>query len=207
MSHRKKVDYYESFCEMMEYACEAARLLNDIFNNFNVAEIDEKRDEMHSIEHSADIQRRLLLNKLSKEFITPMDREDIMALADGIDNITDHIEDVLLRVYMYNISYIREDGKKFATVVVKCCESLKKLLKEFHNYRKSEKIEDLMAEVNRYEEVADQMFTESTRTLYVECKDPIEVMSWDQTLHYLENCCDACEDVSNIVESVIMKTI
>ncbi len=205
MMRKKPVNYFEGFVNLMEYTCEAANLLHDIFQRYNVSELEEKMEEMHAIEHSADIQRRIFVNKLARDFITPLEREDIMDLADAIDNITDNIEDVLLRLYMYNISAIREDGQKFTSVIVKCCNSLKHMLEEFHNYKKSEKINDLIYEVNRLEEVGDKLFTESIRNLYVTCKDPIEIMSWDQTLHYLESCCDACEDASNIVESVIMK--
>lgn len=206
MAHKKHVDYFEGFVELMEYACEAAVLLHDIFGNFDEELLSEKMEEMHAIEHAGDIQRSILMNKLAREFITPIEREDIMDLADAIDNVTDNIEDVLLRLYMFNIKSIRGDGKLFTQVVVKCCNRLKLVLQEFHNFRNSKTINDLIFEVNRLEEVGDALFTKSTRQVYVECGDPIEVYAWDQTLHYLENCCDACEDVSNIVESVIMKT-
>jgi len=69
-----------------------------------------------------------MIRKLAKEFITPIEREDIMALADAIDNVTDAIEDVVMRMYMYNITSIRPQAVKMTEIIVKCCNSLKTAL-------------------------------------------------------------------------------
>jgi uncharacterized protein Yka (UPF0111/DUF47 family) len=90
-------------------------------------------------------------------------------------------------------------------VIVKCCNSLKIALDEFYNFRKSTRLHDLVVEVNRLEEEGDVLFMEATRKLYVECQDYKELAAWDTTYHYLEKCCDACEDVANAIENVIMK--
>ena len=60
-------------------------------------------------------------------------------------------------------------------------------------------------EINHLEEEGDRLFTEATRQLYVTCQDFKEVTAWDETFHYMERCCDACEDVANAIENVIMK--
>ncbi|MEG1584628.1 MAG: DUF47 family protein [Anaerovorax sp.] len=186
MNRRRHVDYFQGFVELVDYSCEAAILLDKIFHKFDTEELEETMDEMHAIEHGGDIQRSILMNKLAREFITPIERQDIIDLTEAIDNVTDTVEDVLLRLYMFNIQSIRGEGKQFTQVVVKCCNSLKHMLEEFHNFRTSQKINDLILEVNRLEEVGDDLFTKSTRSLYTESKDPLEILAWDQTLHYLE---------------------
>ncbi len=205
MARKKNEDYFEVFVKLADYSCQAADLLNAIMNRFNPAEIHGKMQELHSIEHSGDTERHGMIRKLSKEFITPIEREDIMALADAIDDVTDTIEDVVMRMYMLNIKSVKEHAQKMTAIIVKCCYALKQALQEFHNFRKSQTLHNLIIEVNVLEEDGDKLFTEALRHLYVNCTDPIEVIAWDQTFHYLENCCDACEEVANVIESIILK--
>ena len=205
MARKKNVDYFDAFVELVGYSCQAAKLLNEIMNNFNADELQDKIKEMHSIEHAADEARHGMIKKLAREFITPIEREDIMALADAIDNVTDTIEDVLMRMYMCNITYVREHALQMTEVIVKCCDTLKQALDEFHNFRKSKILHGLVIQINNLEEEGDRLFTEATRDLYVSCKAPIEVAAWDRTFHYLEKCYDTCEDVANLIENVILK--
>lgn len=205
MARKKDSYYFDTFVELVDYSCQAANLLNQIMNNFKAEELPGKMKEMHAIEHSGDEARHVMTKKLVKEFITPIEREDIMALTDAIDNVTDAIEDVVMRMYMYNITSIREQALKMTEIVVKCCDSLKIALGEFINFRKSQTLHQLIIDVNHLEEEGDRLFTEATRDLYCNCNDLKEVAAWDTTFHYLEKCCDACEDVADAIENVIMK--
>lgn len=205
MARKKNVNYFDTFVELVGYSCQAANLLNEIMNNFNADELQGKMKEMHDIEHAGDEARHVIVKRLAREFITPIEREDIMAISDTIDNVTDTIEDVLMRMYMFNITYVREHAIQMTEVIVKCCNSLKLALDELYNFRKSQKLHELIVEINHLEEVGDRLFTEATRDLYVNCLEHKEVAAWDTTFHYLEKCCDACEDVANIIENVIMK--
>ncbi len=205
MARKKGETYFDTFVELVGYSCKAAELLKEILNDFDSEMLPQKMKEMHEIEHSGDEARHRMIRRLAKEFITPIEREDIMAMADSIDTVTDTIEDVLMRMYMYNISQVTEHALKMTDVIVKCCNTLKTALNEFNNFRKSTKLHELVVEVNRLEEEGDVLFMEATRKLYVECKDYRELAAWDTTYHYLEKCCDSCEDVANAIESVIMK--
>jgi len=205
MSRKKGETYFDTFVELVSYSCKAADLLKEILNNYNAEQLPRKMKEMHEIEHSGDEARHRMIRKLAREFITPIDREDIMALADSIDTVTDTIEDVLMRMYMFNISKVTDYALKMTDVIVKCCGALKTALDEFYNFRKSAKLHDLVVEVNRLEEDGDSLYMEATRKLYVECGNYKELAAWDTIYHYLEKCCDSCEDVADAIESVIMK--
>ena len=205
MAIKKDENYYGTFVVLVKYSCDAAELLKEIMYNFNADDLQDKMRQMHDIEHAGDVERHIMIKKLAREFITPIEREDIVALADSIDNVTDTIEDVLLRMYMFNITSMRQEALKMTDIIVKCCEALKQALEEFYNFRKSQSLHDLIIEINSMEEEGDELFKEATRNLYVNCKDPLEVFGWDQTFHYMEKCCDACEDVSDVIESVMMK--
>lgn len=80
------------------------------------------------------------MDHLAKEFIPPIEREDIVSLSQNIDNVTDKVEDILLRVYMNNVSRIGEDALAMMDVVVQCCEAVRELLQEFADFRRSKNL-------------------------------------------------------------------
>ncbi|MGG7143101.1 DUF47 domain-containing protein [Clostridium nigeriense] len=205
MVGKKANNYFEMLAELVDYSCEAANLLKDTLVNFNVDKLGERIDEMHKIEHSADIKKHEMMNKLAKEFITPIERGDIIDLAHYIDNVTDNIEDILVKIYMFNISKIKKEALGFTDVIIRNCTELKKLMKEFHNFKKSSEINKLIISINDLEEEGDRLYINSIRNLYTSSKDPIEIMTWTGTFKYFERCCDSCESVANQIESVVMK--
>lgn len=205
MATKKGNDYFEMLSELVDYSCSAANLLYDTLLNFEVNKIENKIEEMHKIEHSADLKKHYMMDKLLKEFITPIERGDIAELAHEIDNVTDAIEDILARIYMFNITSMRKEALDFANVIIKNCNELKGLMKEFRNYKKSQEIQKLIVNINGLEEEGDKLYIMSIRNLYTTSKDPIELMTWTDTFKYFERCCDACETAANVVESVIMK--
>lgn len=204
---KKDENYFDTFVKLVSHSCIAADLLSEVMHNFNPDELEEKMKQMHKIEHAGDVERHIMMKKLAKEFITPIEREDIVAMADAIDNVTDNIEDVLMRMYMFNIKTMRADALKMSIIIVKCCEALRQALIEFHNFRKSQTLHGLIVEINRLEEEGDELFTKAVRSLYVSGNDPLEVYGWGRTMHFMEICCDACEDVADVIESVMMKNL
>lgn len=205
MAREKDRNYFGVFVELAQYSCDAAELLNEIMNDFRAGDVEEKMKQMHNIEHAGDGGRHRMMEKLAREFITPIEREDIVSMADAIDNVTDTIEDVLMRIYMFNFFTLRSDAVKMAAIIVKCCEALKEALQEFPNFRKSQTLHKMIIEINRLEEEGDDLFVKATRDLFVHGKDPVEILAWKETLEFMEKCCDACEVASEVIESVMMK--
>ena len=205
MAGKKDNKYFDAFVDMVNYSCEAAEYLQKIINNYDPDEIKDHLKKMHDIEHAGDLTRHTMTKSLAKEFITPIEREDIMEMADAIDTVTDKIEDVALRLYMFNIREIREDAVKTADVIVRCTEALRDALKEFHNFRKSKTIHEKIVEINTLEEEADQLYIMNVRHLFKSVENGLLAASWNQVFHYMEDVCDACEDASDVIESVIMK--
>lgn len=205
MGIKKENDYFKMLAELVDYSYNAASLLNETLLNFDSSTLDSKIKEMHDIEHTADLKKHDMMNKLAKEFITPIDRGDIIELAHEIDNVTDAIEDILVRMHIFNITFMKKEALDFCEVIIKSCDELKKLMSEFHNFKKSHDIHDFIINLNGLEEEGDRLYTMSIRKLYTTSKDPVELMSWKDTFEYFEKCCDACESAANVVESVIMK--
>lgn len=201
----KNFNYFEALVSFTEYSCQASELLHSILSDFNTSKLEDQMKQMHDIEHAADLAKHNMMSKLVKEFITPIEREDISAIAQEIDTVTDTIEDVLMHLYMYNIQTIRKEALEFSETIVSCCKALKISMEDFHNYKKSKNITDNIININNLEEIGDQIYTRAIRTLHTTSTDAVEIMSWSKTFDYLEKCCDACEDVSDVMESIIMK--
>ena len=136
MAKKQRTNYFQMFVEMVEFSCSASRNLSKTLINFEVDKLPEIMDYIHKIEHSADDKKHEMMVKLADEFITPIEREDIMSLAQTIDDVTDSIEDVLMRIYMFNIQSIRSEALDFADVIIQCCDCLKKTMEEYHNFQK-----------------------------------------------------------------------
>ncbi|MBQ8634375.1 MAG: DUF47 family protein [Lachnospiraceae bacterium] len=197
--------YFEAFAKGISYANDAAALLQDIFENFDAEGSKALLDRMHTIEHTADGVKHEMMERLVKEFLPPIEREDIVELAHTIDEVCDLIEDVVLRIYMYNIKELRPDVKDFAKLIARCCADLKEMSVELPNYRKSASLIEKIKEVNSWEEEGDRLYMEATRRLYSEEKDPVAVFAWTNIYDRLEKCCDGCEKVADTVELIILK--
>ncbi len=201
---RKQNDYFEIFVKLVDYSCKASRLLVNVMTDYRPEDLDLHMVKMHEIEHRADREKHEMMEKLAREFITPIEREDIIDMANQIDNVTDAIEDVLMRLYMFNIMVIRKDALEVALLIEETCNELKRALEEFGNFRKSKTLHKHIVEINRLEEVGDRLYTEATRRLYISEMDPSSIAAWTHVFHILEKTCDSCEDVSDVIERVLM---
>lgn len=205
MSKKNDKYYFDNFIDCVEYSCNAARMLEENLVDYKADLLRERLDELHQIEHGADQKKHEMMGVLVKAFITPIEREDIILLSQSLDEVTDKIEDVLIRIYINNVSSIRPEAISFARVIIRCCDTLKQVMTEFADFKKSKELHKLIVEINALEEEGDKLFIDSMRRLHIEVKDPLEVIAWREIYIYLEKCCDACEHVADAVESVIMK--
>lgn len=197
--------YFENFATSTELSKNAATYLVECFENYNQDNIEKMLEEMHKIEHSADLKKHEMSDALAKAFVTPVDREDLDMLSHQLDEVTDEIEEVLQKCYIYNIQTINPSAIEFAKNIVKTTELLCDLMKEFENFKKSKKIQELIIEINDVEELCDKLYLSSMRELTKDPADVLVTISWREVYDCLEACADACEHVSECVRTVIMK--
>ena len=196
--------YFNAFVACADDACQAAHLLEAVMEDFHPAEIQQKLDEMHTIEHGADTKMHELQNVLIKAFITPIEQDDIVTLSNNIDDVIDKIEDVLQRIYCNNIQSIRPDALVMANKVIECCEEVRLLVQDLADFKRSKTLRDHVIRINDLEEQGDRLFLASMRALHESSTDPIEIIAWREVYYYLECCMDACENVADTVERVVM---
>jgi len=205
MRKNKGYSYFDAFVELARYSLKACEVLNHSLNNFDSIDIDERLKVMHEVEHSADDAKHEMFNRLAREFLPPIDREDIIQLSEMIDDVTDFIEDVLINLSIFNLKSIPKEFIEFSKVLESCCSALISALLEFENHKKSKTLHEYIVEVNRLEEQADRLYIDGVRKLFSTTIDPIKIMIWKEVYDSFEKCCDACEDAANFVENIVMK--
>ncbi len=205
MARKKEFNYFEMFVQATEYSAKAASILHTALQNYDPDTLQATMKDMHAVEHAADIAKHDMNRELARAFITPIEREDIMLLSQCLDDVTDAIEDVLIRLYMFNVLSIREEALSFSQTIYDCCNAMNVMMSEFHNFRKSKTILENIVEINRLEEVGDDLYTKAVRRLYMNTQNPVDLMIWREIFDRMEKCCDACEHAANVVESIIMK--
>jgi len=199
----KEERFFDYFIETSEIICKAAALLDDLTNNYN--NVNEKIKSIEDAEHACDNMVHKILNELNKAFITPIDREDIYTIAREMDNITDDIEAAAQRFSMYNVKQVRPDALKLSKLIVNATSELKNVMIEMKNMKTSKTLEDKIIEVNNVEDEGDTAFRDAMANLFLTEQDAVEVIKWKEIIELFENTLDACEDVANIVEGVVMK--
>lgn len=205
MKRKQSFNYFEAFVKLSKYSLSSAEILHNTLLNFEPDKIPQRVKEMHEIEHSADLAKHVIINKLVKEFLPPIEREDIINLSQEIDDVTDSVEDVLLFMSMFNIKTLRPEILKFTELISTCCKSMHDALVEFQTFKSSKTLHEKIVEINRLEEEGDGLYFNMMQNLFASSNDPIELMTWTEILHRLERCCDNCEDVADIIEQIVMK--
>ena len=197
--------YYDTLLASAICSKEAASYLVTCLENYDTAQLQAMLNHMHEIEHKADTKKHDMDAKLAKAFVTPIEREDLAQLSYDLDEVTDKIEEVLQKLYMYNIQAIRPNAILFAKKAVETCSFLCEIMAEFENFKKSKKLKGLIRDLNDIEEDCDILYLTFMRELMVSSADVMEKMAWHEIYDCLEACVDACEHVSECVDTVIMK--
>jgi predicted phosphate transport protein (TIGR00153 family) len=203
MFKSKEISFFDLFVESVQATHQAAQKLETLTNNYTNIKAQVKSIE--EIEHQCDQQVHKILEQLNKSFITPIDREDIFTIAKEIDNITDAIESTAHRFVMLNVSEIRSEAKTLVSLIVQSTRELEGVMDGMRNMKANNALKEKIIEVNRIEDEADDIFRSAITQLFASEPNAIEIIKWKEIFEYLENTIDACEDVANIVEGVVMK--
>ncbi|MDO5329190.1 MAG: DUF47 family protein [Coriobacteriia bacterium] len=208
MAKKKKFDYFDSFHQQSALAVKEADLLIEIIENFtNASKLYEPMQHAHDIEHAGDEINHKIRKNITLDFITPIDREDLMELAGALDNLIDDIEDIIQHFYIYDVHVMHPDCIEFAKLLKKSCEALHNCTKSFGEYKKNrDKVRQAIIEVNDVEEEADILYVDSMRNLFTEHNDkPMRVIVWGAIFELFEDCCDACEHAADVIGDAVLK--
>lgn len=196
----KKSIFYTLFNQHAQNALEATQALEKLLSDFT--DVEMKARDIYAIEHYGDKLTHQIMQELNGTFVTPLDREDIVGLASGLDDVTDACHDMADMVVTYKVRSIRPIAVQQAKVLVSAAEHLVRALKDLD---KLEGLEPHWIKIHTLENEGDSLFRNAVGDLFAESADPIEIIKWKDLHGLIEVAIDRCEDVANIVETIVVK--
>ena len=142
---------------------------------------------------------------MNRTFVTPFDREDIHALASELDDVVDLIQSIASRMKLYRVDHSTPDLTQLADILHHSAENVRKAITELKNPDKARRVLDHCIEVNRLENAGDRALEVAISKLFQGKPDPLEVIKWKEIYEVVEAAIDKCEDVTNIIESILVK--
>ena len=209
MGNKRKFDYFNAFEALSEVAVAEADLLIEAIEGFTEAgALGDTMTRAHELEHKGDEINHAIFKSVATDFITPIEREDIIELAQTLDDIIDYIDDVMQRFFMYDVHFMHRDAPEFAGLIKQSCMALDRAMEDFRNFKKSKKFKSLIIDVNNYEEEADALFMKVIRSLHTDDREnPMRVLVWSQIFDRMEKCCDACEHAADTMNTILLKNV
>lgn len=197
--------YFDLFIQFAEKANKAALALDDLVHNY--MDVPRKVESIRDIEHECDMLVHEIMHKLNTSFVTPLDREDIDRIAHVMDNVVDGIEEAAQSFQTYCVTCVRDEARTMSKQILRSTASLQELMVELKNMRRSKRLKPIIIEINSIENEGDAVYREALRRMFMEETGAVEIIKWRNLFMILENSLDACEDVANIVEGVVMKHV
>ena len=196
----KQGRFFDDFIALAAEIRKGSRLLKQMLMTSppDMAQVDAIKE----VEHECDRCTRGIIDRLNRTFVTPLDREDIHALASSLDDVMDAIDAAAAVIRLYKITQVRTGAKRLADIV---CESVDRVAEAIGALEKRDGVLELAARVSQLEHEVDRVHQDRIVELFDQEHDPIAVIKWKEIFDFLEAATDRCEDVANLLEGVVVK--
>ena len=192
--------FYQLFDEQMTSIVAAAQLLRDGLQD--LPSLANTQQAIKDLEHAGDEVTHELVRTLNRTFVTPFDREDIYALASGLDDVLDYIEEIADTVHLYKIDHIPPAALEMVELISNAVLELQKGVSKLEGLKG---VEEHGIEVHRLENLGDTASRRAIGELFSGQTGALEVIKLKEFLTLLEDALDRCEDVANILEAITIK--
>jgi predicted phosphate transport protein (TIGR00153 family) len=192
--------FYNDFLSLADELKRGARLLESMLAPERP--VWDKADEIKEVEHKCDFITHEIIQRLNRTFVTPLDREDIHALARSLDDVMDAIDASATLVRLYRLEAVRFGARELARTITASTDQVHLALEAMEKHKA---LTTHAVEINRLENEADRVHQLAVTRLFDDERDPIIVMKWKEALDFLEDATDRCEDVANVLEGVMVK--
>lgn len=195
--------FFDLFNQHAELCVKGAKEMVELMTNFDDLEI--RVHAIEGIEKQADKVTHDTIELLHKTFITPIDRDEIHQLITRMDDILDLLEDAAQTISLYDIKAITPEAKRLAELCLACTEKVQSAVALLHNMDNSRQILTICKEVDRLESDADHVMRAAMSKLFRDEPDVRNLIKLKAIYEILETVTDRCEDVSNIIEGIIVE--
>ena len=196
----KDREFFDLFEEAAQNIVRAADLLDQMLAAF--PDRAELARDILVCEQEGDRITHDIIQHLNQTFVTPIDREDIYALAGGLDDIVDYTEEVADYLGLYKIEAPMEQAQRLAHVLLQASRAVSEAIPRLRGFKD---ISHYTVEINRLENDGDRIVREAVASLFDTGIDPMVVIRWKDIFERLEEAIDASEHVANILEGIVIK--
>ena len=201
----KEEKFFEMLTEQAENVLEGAKELKSFVANYDKFERNERKSKIQaikSIEHKGDEITHKIIESLNKTFITPIDKEDIHEMAVLLDDVIDLINAVALRFVLLGVERIDAHIIKLVDIILDAAAELNKSILDL---RKLKDMREHYIKIHSLENEADEVYHEALSELFHFYKNSIDIIKYKEIYDLLEDVTDKCEDVTNVIENIVVK--
>ncbi len=202
-AHRPKADFFGGFEAAARNNIAAAKLLDELCREFRDPEAMVGR--LHDLEHAGDEITHRIYESLHTVFMPPLDREDIIAITTGLDDVMDHIHEAADAMAIYNIAAPTAVARALAALIVESTESVARQLPHLRSRDAMRQVQAGVVEIHRLENAADALLRQGTIELFHRPHDPIEVIAWSRIYETMEHVTDDCEEIADVLRGLAIK--
>src|SRR5260221_9654152 len=192
--------FFDLFSESAANAAEGARRLRDLVSDFS--DVKAKHTRVVESERAGDELTRQILNRLNSTFVTPFDREDIHALAEELDDVVDDLLAVSDLLNLVQVDAVLPGLKEQAEICVQMAEETVGLMGQLKSMRGTEPYLDA---IDKLESEGDSVYRRTLARLFSGEYDALQVLKWKDIVQAMEDALNTLEDVSNVVEAIVLK--
>lgn len=204
MKKKENYNYFDEFIKMSDCIVQSTEILRDVFINFDKINLEEKISEVHKLENDSDQIIHNMRNFLIKDFMPPIEREDIAEIGHKLDNIEDSIDEILININILNVTDIKKEVNEITDLLLMATKAVKEMFLNFKNFKKIDLIKEKIIEVNELEEKGDRVYEKIMASLYRTEINPFNLIKWTNIYNWLEDAIDYCEQVSDCIEDIIV---
>jgi predicted phosphate transport protein (TIGR00153 family) len=201
----KNAMFFDLFAEDTTNLVEQAKVFHQMFQMRDQDQVAAAIRTIRDLEHKGDEITHRIFMELSENFITPFDREDIHSLATSIDDIADFINGCASRIQLYNVKEFSKTMELMSEVLLKQVMEIDVAVRDMRQMKNAQRVREAIVRINSLENHADDLFDDSIARLFAEAVDPLELIKTKEVLSSLETATDKCEDVANVLESILVK--
>ena len=199
----KDTSFFDLFDQLAAKVLEAARALEDMLERWD--RLEARAREMKDLEHECDAITHRTFDKLNMTFITPLEREDIHELVSRLDDIVDHIDSTASRLVIYGVKKPTDEAKLLSQVLTRTCIEVQKAVAGLRNLKEPAELLRTSVEINRLENESDDILRLALKRLFERENDVLEIIKLKEIYEKLESAVDRCEDVANVIQTVVLR--
>ena len=197
----KREGFFTLFKRQSAMVRQGCSMLHDMMENFD--HLEDRARKLKEVEHNADLVTHEIFERLNRSFITPLDREDIHALASGLDDVLDSAEAIASRLLLFKIPHSTPEARQLTAILDQCGGQIDQAVNHLKDMKN---LMGFTIEIHRLENEAVIISRQAVADLFSGRHEMLDVLRWKEIYGRLENAADNCEDAANAIEAIVLKS-